>query len=150
MSTIARLTLQDIRDEPDVLSLTFGKDHVIIPEPLAQLLGELPWRRQVGPSGMAPGADRWLFPGRQAGRHLHPEHLRKRLAALGVPTRPARQAALLQLSREVPAAVLADMLNIDEGTAAGWATRSGGTWNTYAARRVQDPTATNRLVRASD
>lgn len=139
LARIARLTLDNLNDQPDGLTISFGRDHVLIPEPLASLLRQLPCRRQIGPSGVAPGADRWLFPGRQAGRHLHPEHLRKRLGALGIASRPARQAALLQLSREVPAAVLADMLNIDEGTATAWAARSGASWSTYAARLVRDP-----------
>ncbi|MGH3440965.1 MAG: hypothetical protein ACRDUY_02760 [Nitriliruptorales bacterium] len=138
LARIARLTIDDIRDDDTALTISFGKDHVDIPEPLAGLLRQLPWRRQIGPSGMVPGADRWLFPGRQAGRPIHPEHLRTRLAALGIASRPARQAALLQLSREVPAAVLADMLNIDAGTATAWAARAGGTWNRYAARRLHD------------
>ncbi|MDP8975644.1 MAG: hypothetical protein M3N28_04625 [Actinomycetota bacterium] len=138
LARVARLTLDDINGNHDGLTISFGKHHVVIPEPLAGLLRELPWRRQIGPSGVVPGADRWLFPGRQAGRHLHPEHLRRRLAAVGITARPARQAALLQLSCEIPAAVLADILNIDEGTATAWAARSGGSWNTYAARRLRD------------
>lgn len=39
----------------------------------------------------------------------------------------------LQLFRKVPAAVLADMPNIDEKAALGWAARAGRTWNTFAA-----------------
>lgn len=34
--------------------------------------------------------------------------------------------------------VLADMLNIDAGTAAAWAARAGGNWNRYAARRLHE------------
>jgi hypothetical protein len=139
LARIARLTIDDIHDTPAAITISFGKDDVLVPEPLGGLLRDLPWRRQIGPSGTVPGTKRWLFPGRQAGRHIHPEHLRKRLAALGIASRPARHAALLQLSREIPAAVLADMLNIDESTATAWAARSGGTWNDYAARRLAAP-----------
>lgn len=141
LARIARLTLDAVYDGADGMTISFGRDRLAVPAPLDELLRQLPWRRQIGPSGMVVDADRWLFPGRQAGRHIHPEHLRRRLAGLGIATRPARLAALLQLPREVPAAVLADMLNIHETTAAGWGARAGGTWNSYAARRVRDPAA---------
>ncbi len=137
VTRIARLTLADITDHGGRLSLTFGKDHLEIPQPLAGLLRQLPWRRQIGPSGVVPGADRWLFPGRQAGRHIHPDHLRRRMLDLGLPPRAARHVALLQLAREVPAAELADTLNIDVGTATRWAARSGANWTGYAADRLQ-------------
>lgn len=136
VARIARLTLDDIHDHPGRLTITFGKDHLELPDPLADLLRQLPWRRQIGPSGTVGDADRWLFPGRQAGRPIHPSHLNRRLTALGIQTLAARQAALLQLAREVPAAVLADTLNIDVATATRWAARSGATWNNYAAARV--------------
>lgn len=137
VTRIARLTLADLTDHGHLLTLTFGKDHLEIPQPLAGLLRQLPWRRQIGPSGVVPDADRWLFPGRQAGRHIHPDHLRRRMLDLGIPPRAARHAALLQLAREVPAAVLADTLNIDVGTATRWAARSGATWTGYAADRLR-------------
>jgi hypothetical protein len=39
-------------------TISFGKDHVEIPEPLAGLLRQPPWRRQIGPSGTVPNAER--------------------------------------------------------------------------------------------
>ncbi|MTV26428.1 hypothetical protein FTX61_13535 [Nitriliruptoraceae bacterium ZYF776] len=67
-----------------------------------------------------------------------PPNLSRRLAALGIQARAARHAALLQLARDVPAADLADTLNIDVTTATTWAARSGATWNNYAATRVNN------------
>ncbi len=138
VARIARLTLNDVHDHGDHLTITFGKDHLELPDPLAGLLRQLPWRRQTGPSGTVADADRWLFPGRQAGQHLHPSHLSRRLTALGIQARAARHAALLQLAREVPAAVLADTLGINVTTATRWAARSGATWSNYAATRVNN------------
>jgi hypothetical protein len=60
------------------------------------------------------------------------------MTALGVPPRAARHAAMLQLAREVPAAVLADILGIDVGAATAWTARAGGTWHRYAAHRVHE------------
>ena len=136
VARIARLAVDDIHDHTGRLTITFGKDHLEVPDPLAGLLRQLPWRRQTGPSGAVADADRWLFPGRQAGQPIHPSHLNRRLTALGIQTRAARHAALLQLARDVPAAVLADMLNIDVTTATRWAARSGAIWKNYAATRL--------------
>ncbi len=81
-------------------------------------------------------ATEWLFPGRQAGRHQHPDYLRVRLGTLGIDCRVQRRAALLQLASEVPASVLADMLNLSPSTAAKWVERAGGNWTNYVADRM--------------
>lgn len=137
VARIARLTLKDINDQTAPLTICFGKDDIEIPEPLAGFMRQLPWRRQIGPSGTVAQASRWLFPGRQAGLPIHPATLARRLRALGLDTRATRHAALLQLAGEVPAAVLADTLNRDVGTATRWATRAGATWNTYTGERAR-------------
>ena len=49
-----------------------------------------------------------------------PQHLTTRLAALGIPTRATRNAALLQLAAEVPPTVLADLLGLHPHTAVAW------------------------------
>ena len=59
-----------------------------------------------------------------------------RLAKLGIECRAHRRAALLQLGSEVPASVLADMLNLAPSTAAKWVEWSGGNWTNYVADRV--------------
>ncbi|MDP8929865.1 MAG: hypothetical protein M3O70_15170 [Actinomycetota bacterium] len=136
LARISRLHIDDIVDDDRGLYLSFGRDRVLIPQPLAGLLRQLPSRRQIGPSGSVADASRWLFPGRQAGQPIHPDYLRIRLKRLGIPIRPARKAALLQLARQVPAAVLADMLGISITNATAWAARSGGAWHRYAAARA--------------
>jgi hypothetical protein len=77
----------------------------------------------------------WLFTGRQPDRPLHPQHLITRLAALGIPTRATRNAALLQLAAEVPPTVLADLLGLHPHTAVAWVKAAGGDWSRYAAQR---------------
>lgn len=144
VSRIASLRASDVIEDEDDVFVTFGRERVLMPEPLASLLRRLPWRRQVGPSGKMPGASEWLFPGRQAGRHLHPEHLRSRLAALGIDCRASRNAALLQLAAHVPAAVLADTLNLHPTTATRWVKTAGGDWTRYAAARARQTAARPR------
>ena len=67
-------------------------------------------------------------------------------AAEGV--RMERQAgvALAQLAAEVPAAVLAELLQLTPGTATRWTRDAGGDWSRYAAelaRGTQSPDVTN-------
>jgi hypothetical protein len=134
VSNIAKLTTADVMQRDGEILLRLGKEQVLIPEPLGTLLRDLPWRRQVGISGKLHATD-WLFPGRQAGRHQHPEYLRVRLAKLGIDCRAQRRAALLQLGSEVPPAVLADMLNLAPSTAMKWVEWAGGNWSNYLASR---------------
>ncbi len=141
VARIVRLTRDDIDDQQTHLTICFGKDLVEIPEPLTRLARQLPAPAQTGPSGTVPAARRWLFPGRQAGLPMHPSTLACRLRRLGIDIRAARNAAMLQLAAEVPAAVLADTLSIDVGTATRWAARTGATWSNYAGSRAS-PRAT--------
>lgn len=136
VARIARLRRSDITDHDGELSLLLGTEPVLMPSPLDELLRRLPHRRQTGPSGTAPAASQWLFPGRQAGQHQHPEHLRRRLKTIGIDCRANRNAALLQLAAEIPAAVLADTLGITPSTAVRWTQTTAGDWTRYAARRA--------------
>jgi len=132
LSNIAKLTKSDVIERDGEVFVQFGKDHVLMPEPLGTFLRDLPWRRQIGISGKLHAAE-WLFPGRQAGRHQHPDYLRVRLGALGIDCRAQRRAALLQLATEVPASVLADMLKLAPSTASKWVEWAGGNWSNYVA-----------------
>ena len=136
LARVARLRWDDIEVVGEVVSIKLGNEALVVPEPLSKLLRELPWRRQVGVGGKLALEERWLFPGRQAGRPQHPEHVRRRLAALGINCRQVRNAALFELAREVPAAVLADMLGLHASTAIRWVERAGGNWTSYAAGRT--------------
>lgn len=58
------------------------------------------------------------------------------LGKLGIDCRAECRVALLQLASEIPAAVLADMLNLAPSTAAKWVEWAGGNWTGYVAARV--------------
>jgi hypothetical protein len=139
LTRVARLRLDDVVEVDGDIHLNLGKDLVFMPEPLAGFLRQLPWRRQIGPSGHVPGAEQWLFPGRQAGRHQHPDHLAARLRTLDIPNRASRHAALVRLGAQLPAKVLADLLNIHINTAVRWTKTAGGDWTNYAADRIRRP-----------
>ena len=75
---------------------------------------------------------RWLFPGGRAGQPLTPGALRQRFQALGLPTIPARTAALGQLVLQAPAPVIAAALGYQDETAEHHRLTGGGAWSRYS------------------
>jgi hypothetical protein len=138
LSRITALTTAHVTRGEDTTSIRFGAHDVNVPEPLARLLGALidTPRSHLGVG--APATSRWLFPGHHPGRPLSPAHLGVRLRRLGIPTMAARRAALIHLAAQLPAAVLADLLNLSAGTAVRWVNTAGGDWSRYAAALAQD------------
>jgi hypothetical protein len=67
------------------------------------------------------------------GRGISEGHLGRRLARLGIRSHPGRHAALLDLSTQLPAAVLSRLLGVSASTADRWTSRSGNSWAGYAA-----------------
>lgn len=133
LSRITAITLQQITRDGDTTTIRFGGDQIVVPQPLAGLLCDLidTPRRYVNGTG-APTSP-WLFPGLNPGRPLTPARLGARLRELGIDARAARRAALIHLAAQLPAAVLADLLDITPGTAVRWVNDAGGTWSRYAA-----------------
>ena len=136
LTRIATLQANHVDDDGNDLHMTLGTTSVLIPPPVADLVRALPDRRQLGTSGHSANAHQWLFPGRNAGHHLHVETIRTRLATLGIRARDTRTAALLQLAAELPPTVIADLLGIHPNTAVKWAKAAGGDWSRYAASRA--------------
>jgi len=134
LSRITALTVEDVTRSPRATTIRFGAaDPITAPQPLGALLGALidTPRSHVGVG--APATSPWLFPGHLRGRPLSPAHLGIRLRRLGIPAMAGRRAALLHLAAALPAAVLADLLNLSVGTAVGWVNNAGGDWNRYDA-----------------
>lgn len=131
---ITQLTVDDVRTSGTEIRLALGHDELLLPEPLARLITRLP---DKPPAGIAThlATPRWLFPGRLPDRPLHPCSLMRRLAAHDIPLRLIRNAALLDLARELPALVLADLLGLHINTATRWTDAAAGRWSTYAAHR---------------
>jgi hypothetical protein len=133
LSRITAMTVDQVTREAEATTIRFGADHIVVPEPLATLLGALTDtpRSHIGVG--APATSRWLFPGHLPGRPLTAAHLGVRLRRLGIPAMAGRRAALLHLAAELPAAVLAELLHLSPTTAVGWVNNAGGHWNRYAA-----------------
>ncbi len=67
------------------------------------------------------------------GQPITPSRLGERLRAIDVRALPVCRAAMTDLAAQLPAAVLADLLNITPDTAVRWMHQAGADWNRYAA-----------------
>lgn len=112
------------------------------PEPLARFVrAHLDAPRRHINIAAAPPNSTWLFPGHLPGQPITPSRIGQRLAHLGIDCQTGRRAAMLELARTVPAAVLADLLGIHTTTAADWAHAAGGDWSHYAAEIARTRTS---------
>jgi hypothetical protein len=93
ITRLMRLTPADVHTDRDVVYLQLGRDPIDLPEPLGRLTAELAAHPRglatTAPAGRAP----WLFPGLRLDAPLHAEHMRRRLALLGITARPDRTGA---------------------------------------------------------
>jgi len=72
---------------------------------------------------------------RPTARPLHPTSLCRRIRALGVNPRPDRNSALLEMARQLPPAVVGQLLGLHPVTAARWDDTAGGNWARYATHQ---------------
>jgi len=135
ITRIVKLTVDDVQHHAQEhghgVYLRLGDPPTPVPEPLAGLLLELVDARANMNTASNPDS-RWLFPGGRAGQPLTPGALRQRFQALGLPTTPARTAALNQLVLQAPAPVIAAALGYADDTAEHHRLAAGGAWSRYA------------------
>lgn len=130
---LTRLTVDHVDATRTPVTLRLGSEPLELAEPLGTLVAELTRCRPRLATTACDDNDRWLFPGLRLDAAMHPEHLRRRLAKLGLSSRASRAAALLHLAQQLPPAILADLLGISEGSAADWSEAAQGDWARYAA-----------------
>ena len=111
----------------------FGQHEVPVPDSLGRILTDLIRTGRSHTGTGSPITSPWLFPGGMPGRPITPSRPGERLRTLGVRAMPGRRAALIDLAAQLPAAVLADSLNLSPGTAVRWMHQAGADWNRYAA-----------------
>jgi hypothetical protein len=138
---ISQLTVTDITIEPDGRTyLRLGPEPLLLLPPLDALITALPVAKPFGTAHVLTDR-RWLFTGKNAGHHIHPASLMRRMNLLGITTRTYRNAALLHLAATTPPAVFASLIGINTATAVRWTELAGGNWTKYAAasRPAQRP-----------
>lgn len=132
-SRIAAMTTDQVIHRDGEVFIRLGRHELPIPEPLQALLLELINHRKPNVGIGSPTNSPWLFPGLLPGRPITASRLADRLRTLGIPTQAARRAALIDLATQLPAAVLADLVNLHPTTAVKWTHQAGADWTRYAA-----------------
>jgi integrase len=133
LSRTAVMTTDQIATRDGQVLVRFGQHEVLVPDSLARILTDLIQAGRSHSGTGSPAASPWLFPGGMPGQPITPSRLGERLRAIGVQAMPGRRAALTDLAAQLPAAVLADALNLSPGTAVRWMHQAGADWNRYAA-----------------
>ena len=133
LSRIAAMTTDQIITRDSLVLVRFGQHEVPVPDSLARILTDLIAAGRSHTGTGSPIISPWLFPGGMPGQPITPSRLGERLRALGIRAMPGRRAALIDLAAQLPAAILADSLNLSPGTAVRWMHQAGADWNRYAA-----------------
>lgn len=137
--------------DPEGFSVSLGGPVVLVPPPLAVILGRLPaepaarGRPLIAP---APGRPEWLFPGRGVNGHITYAGLAHRMRTHGLRITPSRNAALIALASELPAPVISDLFGLSVSASVNWVRRAGRDWQWYIAalqRRDREPNAFRRM-----
>jgi hypothetical protein len=148
VSKVVELTREhlDTSGEPAAhgLRLTRTSPVIVVPPALGRLLGLLPaMPRNPSAVVLIERAQRqgWLFPGPSAHGHVNPSVLAQRLKTHGIQIRPSRNAALIALAADLPAALLTSLFDVSIRSAVQWTRRAGRDWQAYLAAETQRRTA---------
>ena len=134
VSRISRLTVDQVRQTGDTVTLALGSKPFVLPPPLdALVLQLLPRRRGFVSISSNDDNTPWLFAGRTSGQPLSAKQIHKNLLPFGFRSRAGRHAALMSLAAELPAAVISDLLGIKISHANAWAHEAGQRQSGYAA-----------------
>jgi hypothetical protein len=137
LSRIAAMTTDQVTEHDGTVSVRFGRDEINLPDKLGRALLELV-RSGRAYTGVGSPTSRWLFPGGLPGKPITASHLGHRLRKLGIGALPGRRSTMTHLAAHVPAAVLADLLNLAPSTSVRWMHEAGADWTRYAAELARD------------
>jgi hypothetical protein len=136
VSRITTLQHHDINIDPDGTNwLQMAHHQLPLPAAVAALLRDQR-DHDTGAAILARDQHRWLFPGGLPGRPARDSLYRTLHAHLPVHLHRARSAALAALATDIPAAVLAHLLDLNINTAIAWANYAQHDWSTYLAART--------------
>jgi hypothetical protein len=133
LSRIAAMTTSQVTSQDGTVVVRFGRHDTPVPGPLGAILTELIRTGRTHTGTGAPASTPWLFPGGLPGQPITAARLGQRLRTLGIYAMAGRRAALTDLAAQLPAAVLADLLNLAPQTAVHWMRQAGADWTRYAA-----------------
>lgn len=105
LTRVVSLRCEAVILDGDSTYILLGTDPIKLPDAVGSLLRQL---LDATPTGFHDD-DTWLFKGRRPGRHLTTAALRLPLTKKGINIRAAKNVALVNLSRDLPPSVLADL-----------------------------------------
>jgi hypothetical protein len=131
INKIVMLSQDDIESTPEGMFLKLGTTPAAIPEAITGMF----WNQHQGSENRntTNTNTKWLFPGTRAGQHIHPATLSGRLKVLGIDGQRARNATLRDLTQEVDARTLMDLLGYSPAIIAQHAARSARRMSDYIA-----------------
>ncbi|MET9607073.1 hypothetical protein ABZZ17_18640 [Streptomyces sp. NPDC006512] len=133
LTRIVPLTTGHLRTHDGHAVLLLDDTPIRLPDPLSAVLTRLAEAPKPGWRGNVPGT--WLFPGSRPGTHRGTGSLARALTEHGIPIRPARTTALIQLAQDLPPAVLAQLFGLHVITALQWRRRAATDWTAYLQAR---------------
>jgi len=124
---IAALTSDQIDMPASGMTINLGANPAAVPAAVPALVAPLVWEHvsSRGNQQTANTGTNWLFPGFRAGQHIHHQTLSERFPVLGIDPQRARNTALQDLTREVDARSLIDLLGYSGSTIVQHAARAG-------------------------
>lgn len=134
LTQVLGLGVADVVADPDGVTVQVAGDPIPLPSPLDGLILELAATRPNMQTA-ANAATSWLFPGRMPGQPLSLTTMLVKLKGIGIKITPAKNAALMQLAKEVPAPVLARALGYNPTTAVEKARETAADWMPYVGTR---------------
>jgi hypothetical protein len=136
---IHRLTTADLSRTDRGTFLALSSDPLEIPVAVAQLIERLAANVERSPRALTrTGEASYLFASpRRAHEPLHPATLGRKLARAGIQPRIARNHAMLALTTDLPAAVVAAQLGLTAQTTTRWAQYSQRDNIEYVAARTR-------------
>ncbi|MFE7671282.1 hypothetical protein ACFU5N_03610 [Streptomyces albidoflavus] len=135
ISRIKEITTSQFQLNDAGAFLTIDRHPVLLPPTLARLIKAhiaSPRASSMLKPRASSGPD-YLLPGRHAGRPLSASHLIKRLRNHDLPTRAARNTAMITAITELPAIVVSDLFGLSASTAFQWAKFAQQNWTDYLA-----------------
>lgn len=141
MTRLLALTTAHISKKERDTYLTVSTNPVLMPPKLAVLVDQLANQpRQTSLLKTLSGAPALLFPGQPPSRPLTNSAFGRRLRRHGFPVGPGRNTAMITLTTELPAAVVADLFGVHISSATAWAQYTQHRWDDYLAARTPEIT----------
>ncbi|MEV5710650.1 hypothetical protein [Actinoallomurus sp. NPDC052274] len=128
---IVRLEAEAATESAEGLFIKLGEGLAPVPEPFAAMLRAHLSNRpnlRTASGGRSP----WLSPSTRPGRHLDAQSLMERLQGIGIELQAARNTALRELVRDVPAPIAARMLGYSDQVTHKHAAAAAVPWGAYA------------------